>query len=84
MIRFKRKKKEPTIVELEQLADFYMMDLYDIMNDDYTDITVPENPIHGLLHTEVTKEDFESIAQFGKIVKNYQRIKRLEDANIPN
>ena len=79
---FNTKKKEPSITDLEKLADFYVMDLYDIMNDEYTDIEVPENPVHGLLHTEVTSEDFESIAQFGRIVKNYQKLKRLEDAHI--
>ena len=72
-------KSEPTVTELEKLADFYVMDLYDIMNDDYTDIEIPEHPIHGLVHTEVTPEDFESIAQFGRIVKNYNKIKRLEE-----
>jgi hypothetical protein len=74
---FKTKKKEPTLTQLEKLADFYVMDLYDIMNDDYTDIVVPEKPIHGLLHTDVTEEDFESLAQFGRIIKNYQKINRV-------
>ena len=74
---FKTKKKEPTLTELEKLADFYVMDLYDIMNDDYTDIVVPKKPIHGLFHTDVTKEDFESLAQFGRIIKNYQKINRV-------
>jgi hypothetical protein len=81
---FSRKKKEPTITELEQLSDFYMMDLYDMMDDDFKNIIIPIEPKHGLLHTEVTKQDFESIAQFGRIVKNYQKLKRLADENIPD
>jgi hypothetical protein len=77
---FKLKKKEPTLTELEKLADFYVMDLYDIMNDDYTEIVIPKKPIHGLLHTDVSKEDFESLSAFGRIIKNYQKLKRLDDA----
>lgn len=71
-------KTEPTVMELESLADFYMMDLYDIMDDKFENIIIPEKPLHGLRHDEVTKKDFESIAQFGRIVKNYQKMKRLE------
>jgi len=75
---FNFKKKEPTLTELEMLSDFYVMDLYDLMNDDYTDIVRPLNPIHGLHPEDVSKKDFESMCQFGRIVKNYQRMKRLE------
>ena len=63
--------------ELEELADFYLVDLYDMINGD--EIVFPEEPIHGLKHTEVTSEDFKSIAQFGKIVKNYQKLNRLSE-----
>ena len=43
------------------------------------EIVFPETPIHGLKHTEVTSEDFKSISEFGKIVKNYQKLKRLSE-----
>ena len=72
------RKKEPTVMELERLSDFYIMDLYDMMDDNFEKPIIPNKPIHGLRHDEVTKEDFESIAQFGRIVKNYQKLKRLE------
>lgn len=72
------KKKQPTLNELERLSDFYVMDLYDMMDDDFENPVIPAKPIHGLRHDEVTQQDFESIAQFGRIVKNYQRLKRLE------
>jgi hypothetical protein len=72
------RKKEPTVMELERLSDFYIVDLYDMMDDNFEKPVIPNNPIHGLHHEEVTKEDFESIAQFGRIVKNYQKLKRLE------
>ena len=74
------RKKQPTITELERLSDFYVMDLYDIMDDNFEKPIIPVRPIHGLRHDEVTKQDFDSIAQFGKIIKNYQRMKRLEIA----
>ena len=64
-----------TINELEELADFYLIDTYDMIRGN--DIVFPESPIHGLKHTEVTSEDYKSIAKFGKIVKNYQKLKRL-------
>ena len=74
------KKKQPTVTELERLSDFYVMDLYDMMDDNFENPVIPNRPIHGLRHDEVSKQDFDSIAQFGKIIKNYQRMKRLEIA----
>jgi hypothetical protein len=74
------RKKEPTVMELERLSDFYVMDLYDMMDDNFEKPVIPAKPIHGLRHDEVTKQDFDSIAQFGRIIKNYQKMKRLEIA----
>jgi len=71
------KKKDITINELERLSDFYMIDLYDMMDDNFEKPIIPEKPIHGLKHTDVSKHDFESMVQFGRIVKNYQRMQRL-------
>jgi len=73
------RKKELTVTELERLSDFYVMDLYDMMDDKFEKPVIPKKPIHGLLHTDVSKQDFESIAQFGRIVKNYQRMQRIEN-----
>lgn len=73
------RKKEPTVTELERLSDFYVMDLYDMMDDKFEKPVIPKRPIHGLRHTDVSKQDFESIAQFGRIVKNYQRMQRIEN-----
>jgi len=67
-------------MELERLSDFYVMDLYDMMDDNFEKPVIPNKPIHGLRHDEVTKQDFDSIAQFGRIIKNYQKMKRLEIA----
>jgi len=63
--------------ELEMLSDFYMIDLYDMINGE--EIVFPTSSVHGLRHTEVTTEDYKSISQFGKIVKNYQKLKRLSE-----
>lgn len=72
-------KKEQSITEMERLSDFYVMDLYDIMDDKFENIVIPKNPLHGLHHTDVSEQDFNSIAQFGRIVKNYQKLKRITD-----
>jgi hypothetical protein len=66
-----------TFEEIEKLADFYIIDLYNVLLFDDR-FVIPENPIHGLKHTEVTPEDFDSIAKFGKIIKSYKKLKRLE------
>jgi hypothetical protein len=54
------------------------MDLYDLMDDDFKSVVRPKKPIHGLHPEDVSSKDYNSIAQFGRIVKNYQRMKNLE------
>lgn len=68
-----------TLTEYEKLADFYVVDLFDMWDDKTNDFVIPTNPTHGLKHDEVSHEDFEAIAQFGRIIKNYQKLKRLTD-----
>jgi hypothetical protein len=68
-----------TLNELEQLADFYMVDLYDLLDGTCESVIIPENPVHGLHHEDVTQQDFESIAHMGRVIKNYQKMKRLEN-----
>jgi hypothetical protein len=65
--------KEMTIIELEQLADFYILDVIDVINDK-VEFVKPTSSIHGLHPEDVSDEDFKSIAQFGRIIKNYQKI----------
>lgn len=65
--------KEMSIIELEQLADFYILDVIDVI-DDKVEFVKPASPIHGLHPEDVSDEDFKSIAQFGRIIKNYQKI----------
>ena len=79
-MNFNKTKDMSNLTYLEKLSDFYVMDLYDMLyfNDE---AQIPEKPIHGLFHDEVTPEDFESIAQFGRIIKNYQKLKRLSGEN---
>jgi hypothetical protein len=57
-------------IELEELADFYVMDLFDLLDESYTRPIRPKNPVHGLHPEDVSPEDFKSIAQFGRIIKN--------------
>ena len=65
-----------TLIEMEKLSDFYFKDLADML-DDNAEIIIPEKNLFGLNHEEVSEIDFESIAQFGKIVKNYKRMNSL-------
>lgn len=65
-----------TITELEQLADFYSIDLADVM-DEEGNISFPEKNMFGLKPADVHTDDYVSMAQFGRIVKNYRRIKRI-------
>jgi|688.fasta_scaffold2319848_1 hypothetical protein len=67
-----------TLQEIEKLCDFYVIELYDclLFNDNFV---IPKNTVHGLKHTEVTPEDFDSIAKFGKIIKNYYAMMKIKD-----
>jgi hypothetical protein len=62
--------------EMEKLSDFYFKDLVDML-DDKAELIIPEQNPFGLNHKEVSEMDFEAIAQFGKIVKNYKRMNSL-------
>ena len=72
---------EPTLMELERLSDFYMVELEDLMTFEGGSIgfKMPETAPHGLRPDEVSEEDFISIAQFGRIIKNYKKIKNLNN-----
>jgi hypothetical protein len=61
--------------ELEKIADFYMVDLLSIIDD--IDSVIEKSPIK-LNHKSVSKQDFDTISQFGRIVKNYCKMLELE------
>lgn len=65
-----------TLIEMEKISDFYLMDLADML-DEKSNLVIPEKSPFELNHLEVSPEDFDSITQFGKIVKNYLKMKRL-------
>jgi len=69
--------KELTLMELERLSDFYLVELEDLMTfeEGSIEFKLPETSIHGLYHTEVSVQDFKSISEFGRIIKNYKKIK---------
>ena len=68
--------REMSIIEMERLADFYILDVIDVI-DDNVEFVKPASPIHGLHPEDVSDEDFKSIAEFGRIIKNYQKLKNL-------
>jgi len=67
--------REIPIILLEKLADFFRVDMADLMEDK------PEiqktNIAFAFRAGEFNREDFESIAHFGKIVRNYFKLKDL-------
>ena len=50
--------KEMSIIELEQLADFYILDVIDVI-DDKVEFVKPASPIHGLHPEDVSDEEDE-------------------------
>ncbi|MBI4648135.1 MAG: helix-turn-helix transcriptional regulator [Bacteroidia bacterium] len=70
--------REVPIILLEKLADFFRVDLADLMENK------PEiqktNIAFAFRANEFCREDFESIAHFGKIVRNYFKLKELYKA----
>ena len=69
-----------TIIEMEKISDFYFIDLCDML-DDKCNFRIPEKGPFELNYLEVSPEDFDAISQFGKIVKNYLRMKSLANEN---
>ena len=63
-----------TLDQLEKIADFYMLDLESIIDD--IDGARDKSP-HKLDHKKVSKQNFHSISQFGRIVKNYLKMVEL-------
>ena len=63
-------------MELEELCNFYFVDLYDVM-DEEGNINFPDTNMFGLKPSDVHPDDYVAIAEFGKIVKNYQRLLRI-------
>ena len=62
---------------LEQLASFYVIDIYDLLNENY-EVCRPTKPIHGLHPEDVSEEDFQKITEFGDLIIKCQKQKTLE------
>jgi len=69
-----------TITELEELADFYLVDISDVV-DEYGRIVIPEKSPYGFTANDVHPDDFKAISQFGRIVKNYQKLMNINKTN---
>lgn len=70
--------KTINLEQIERLSNFYGVELHEILDGNGNE-RKPTNPIHEMKPEEVSAEDFEVIAQFGKIIKNYKKIKRLHE-----
>ena len=60
--------------ELEKLSDFYIVDLRDIINDIDS---ATNNSIIKIDHKSLSQVDFDTISQFGRVVKNYLKMMEL-------
>jgi len=72
--------KNVNLEQIERLSNFYGIELHDIIDGD-GNLKTPQNPIHQLKPEEVSESDFEVIVQFGKIIKNYAKLKSLNEGS---
>jgi transcriptional regulator with XRE-family HTH domain len=67
--------REIPIMLLEKLADFFRVDMGDLMEDKPEILNT--NIAFAFRANEFSREDFDSISHFGKIVRNYFKLKEL-------
>lgn len=67
--------REIPIMLLEKLADFFRVDLTDLIEENPK--VQKTNIAFAFRVSEFSQEDFESIAHFGRIVRNYFKLKEL-------
>lgn len=70
-------KREIPMELLEKLADLFRVDLYDLLEEDATAQTV--NIAFAYRAEDLDAKDVKAISQFNKLVKNYLKIKRLQN-----
>jgi len=67
--------REIPILLLEKLADFFRVDLADLMEDNPE--ILETNVAFAFRASDFSRDDFDSIAHFGRIVRNYFKLKEL-------
>jgi len=67
--------REIPIFLLEKLADFFRVDMADLMEDNPE--ILKTNIAFAFRASDFSCEDFESISHFGRIVRNYFKLKEL-------
>lgn len=70
--------REIPILLLEKLADFFRVDMVDLMEDNPE--ILKTNIAFAFRANAFSSEDFDSIAHFGKIVRNYFKLLELNKA----
>lgn len=71
--------REVPLDVLEKLADLFGVDLELFFTEDLEEVTT--DLAFAFRAMELNEKDLNSIASFRKIIKNYQRIKNLENKN---
>lgn len=72
--------KTMNITELEELADFYFIEISELF-DDAGELVIPEKTPFGFSPNDVHHDDYKAICQFGRIVKNYQKKMYINKTN---
>ena len=70
-------KREASLDNLEKLADLFGIDLIDFLSDDEKNVTVSASL--AFRADELQVADLEQISIFRSIVKNYLKMKRIEE-----
>lgn len=69
------------ITELEKISDFYFCDIDEICDEKFTKLIIPAENKFKINPREISEQDFDSIAGFGLIVKNYTKMIEIEKRN---
>lgn len=72
---------EISIVTLEKISDFYFCDIDEICDEKFTKLIIPAENKFKTNPREISEQDFDSIAGFGLIVKNYTKMIEIEKRN---
>lgn len=74
---YERGARKISLTELEKLADLFGVELSDLLEEDLELINL--NLAFAFRSEETEDEDIKQIAKFKKLVKNYLKMKRLNE-----
>lgn len=72
--------RDVPLEKLNAMADLFKVDLYDLMEENID--LQKANVVFAFRANTVSPDDMKVIAEFGRIVKNYIKLKELYDRNV--